>query len=240
MSIDPLLVRARGLWEDMASVPVSFAPIGGVSVVVSPESGMCPAGWVGVVALGGSAIVTAPSEDAAVIVRDAFATLPVETVADADAVRGVLPVARVLGPAALAYVFPDGLRPVSSGALTVEQLPGRHPDLRRLEKLAGDDDAGEAGLDEITSPAFVVREAGEVVAAAGYRAWPRRTAHISVLTAPGWRGRGLARVTGSATTTHALAAGLLPQWRARVPESRRVAMALGFRELGAQLSIELA
>ncbi|MGW3829145.1 GNAT family N-acetyltransferase [Streptomyces sp. NPDC005071] len=80
----------------------------------------------------------------------------------------------------------------------------------------------------------------EVVAAAGYRAWPRRTAHISVLTAPGWRGRGLARVTGSATTTHALAAGLLPQWRARVPESRRVAIALGFRELGAQLSIDLA
>lgn len=110
MSIDPLLVRARGLWEDLASVPVSFAPIGGVSVVVSPESGMCPAGWVGVVALGGSAIVTAPSEDAAVIVRDAFATLPVETVADADVVRDVLPVARVLGPAALAYVFRGGRR----------------------------------------------------------------------------------------------------------------------------------
>jgi predicted GNAT family acetyltransferase len=109
-----------------------------------------------------------------------------------------------------------------------------------LEKLAGDDDAGEAGLDEITSPAFVVREAGEVVAAAGYRTWPSRSAHISVLTAPGWRGRGLARETGSATTAHALAAGLLPQWRARVPESRRVAVALGFLELGAQLSIELA
>jgi GNAT superfamily N-acetyltransferase len=240
MSIDPLLVRARGLWEDLASVPVSFAPIGGVSVVVSPESGMCPTGWVGVVALGGSAIVTAPSEDAAVLVRDAFATLPVQAVVDADAVRGVLPVARVLGPAALAYVSSGEFRPVPSGVLTVEQLPGGHPDLRQLEKLAGDDDAGEAGLDEITSPAFVVREAGEVVAAAGYRTWPSRSAHISVLTAPGWRGRGLARETGSATTAHALAAGLLPQWRARVPESRRVAVALGFLELGAQLSIELA
>ncbi|MGI5041584.1 GNAT family N-acetyltransferase, partial [Streptomyces sp. JAC128] len=29
-------------------------------------------------------------------------------------------------------------------------------------------------------------------------------------------------------------------WRARVPASRRVALALGFRELGAQLSVELA
>jgi len=240
MPIDELLVRTRRLWEELASVPVSFAPMGGVSVVLSPESGICPAGWVGVVLLGGSVIVTVPSEDAAVIVRDAFSTLPLEAVTDADAVRGVLPVARVLGPARLAYVSPEGLRPVPSGALTVEELPCEHPDLRRLNKLAGDSDAGEAGLDEITSPAFVVRQAGEVVAAAGYQVWPSRTAHISVLTAPGWRGQGLARVTGSATATHAVAAGLLPQWRARVPESRRVAIALGFRELGTQLSFELA
>jgi hypothetical protein len=33
--------------------------------------------------------------------------------------------------------------------------------------------------------------------------------------------------------------GLLPQWRARPEPSRRVARALGFRELGAQLSIRL-
>ncbi|MFJ5123032.1 GNAT family N-acetyltransferase [Kitasatospora sp. NPDC088548] len=239
MSIDPLLVRARGLWEDLASVPVSFSLVGGVSVVVSPASGLCPPGWVGLVVLGGSAIVTAPSEDAAVTVRDALANLPVGAVAGADSVRGVLPVARVLGPAALAYVSEDGFRPVPTGVPTVEQLSGEHVDLRGLEQVSGDQDAGEAGLWEITSPAFVVREGGQVVAAAGYRVWPSRTAHVSVLTAPEWRGRGLARATGSAAVTHALAAGLLPQWRARVPESRRVALALGFRELGAQLSIEL-
>lgn len=51
-------------------MPVSFVPKGGGNVVVSPESGMCPVGWVGVVVLGGSAIVTVPSESAAVIVRD--------------------------------------------------------------------------------------------------------------------------------------------------------------------------
>ncbi|WP_317623424.1 hypothetical protein [Streptomyces noursei] len=39
---------------------------------------------------------------------------------------------------------------------------------------------------------------------------------------------------------HALAAGLLPQWRARRPASRRVAASLGFEELGHQLSIEMA
>ncbi|GJF32427.1 hypothetical protein KNE206_51270 [Kitasatospora sp. NE20-6] len=240
MSTEPLLVRARGLWEGLAAAPVSFAPVGGVDVVVSPESGMCPAGWVGLVSLGGSAIVTAPGERAAAIVRDALEVLPVAAVTDADAVRGVLPVARVLGPAMLAYLSPDAFRPVRPGAQAVEQLPGEHPDLRRLEQLAGEEDTGEAGLREITSPAFVLREGGEVVAAAGYRSWPGRTAHISVLTAPAWRGRGLARVTGSATAAHALAVGLLPQWRAGVPASRRVAVALGFEELGAQLSIELA
>ncbi len=52
MSIDPLLIRARELWEDLASAPVSFASDGGVRVVVSPESRLCPAGWVGVVRLG--------------------------------------------------------------------------------------------------------------------------------------------------------------------------------------------
>ncbi|WP_329576056.1 GNAT family N-acetyltransferase [Kitasatospora sp. NBC_01250] len=239
MSMDPLVVRARGLWEELASVPVSFGSAGGVSVGVSPTSRICPAGWVGVVSVGGSAIVTAPGEGAAALVREALAMLPVAAVTQAEAVRGVLPVARVLGPAALAYVSEDRFRPAPSGSLTVEQLPGEHRELRGLEERAGEEDSREAGLWEITSPAFVVRDAGEVVAAAGYRSWPSRTAHISVLTAPAWRGRGLARVTGSAAAAHALAAGLLPQWRARVPASRRVAVALGFEEVGAQLSIEL-
>ncbi|MFB9466385.1 GNAT family N-acetyltransferase [Streptomyces cinereospinus] len=240
MSMDALVVRARGLWEDLARVPVSFAPPGGVHVVVSPRSGLCPVGWVGVVALGGSAVVTAPSDSAAVIVRGALGRLPVEAVVDSTAVREVLPVTRVLGPAALAYVSPATFRPVASGALTVRQLPAAHPDVRILEQVAGHEDAGEAALDDITSPAFVVREHGQVVAAAGYRAWPRRTAHIGVLTAPEVRGRGLARVTGSAAVAHALAAGLLPQWRARPPASRRVAAALGFEELGSQLGVEMA
>ncbi|MCG6495310.1 GNAT family N-acetyltransferase [Kitasatospora sp. A2-31] len=240
MSIDPLVARARGLWEELASVPVSFAPTGGVSVVVSPESRMCPSGWVGMVVLGNSAIVTTPNEDTAKTVRDALANLPVAAIAGAHSVRGVLPVARVLAPAALAYVSDDRFRSMVARGLTVEQLPGEHPDLRKLENVAGADDADEAELDEITSPAFVIREGGEVVAAAGYRSWPSRTAHVSVLTAPEWRGRGLAQATGSGAVAHALAGGLLPQWRARVPASRRVALALGFRELGAQLSVELA
>ncbi|MFF0561283.1 GNAT family N-acetyltransferase [Streptomyces sp. NPDC004266] len=237
MSTRQLLLEARGLWERLAREPGSFPPTGGMNVIVSPESGLCPAGWVGVVVLGGAALVTAPDESTAGAVRTALAGLPPTALADAAAVREVLPVAGVLGPATLAYVAPEGFRP-AAGPSAVERLPGGRPALRALEEAAGEEDSAEASLEEITSDAFVVREHGRVVAAAGYRTWPRRTAHISVLTAPEARGRGLARTTASAAVADALAAGLLPQWRARPPASRRVATALGFEELGAQLSLE--
>lgn len=240
MPIDPLLAAARRTWEELAGVPVPFPPCGAVNVAVSPESGLCPAGWVGVVSLGGSAIVTVPSDSAAEIVRDALRELPVQAVVDADSVGTVLPVSRVLGPAVLSYLSQERFRPVHPDVSTSDQLPAGDRELRLLEEMTGPEDAGEAGLDEITSPAFVVRERGQVVAAAGYRTWPGRTAHVCVLTAPQARGRGLARVTCSAAAAHALAAGLLPQWRARRPASRRVAAALGFAELGAQLSVEMA
>ncbi|MDH6145219.1 MULTISPECIES: GNAT family N-acetyltransferase [Kitasatospora] len=235
---DPLVTRARAVWEGLASVPVSFGPAGSVNVVVSPNSGLCPAGWIGAVSIGGSAIVTAPDQRLAALLRDALRGVPAGAVG--DAVCEHVPTNRVLGPAALAYLSADGFRPAAPGPLVVRQLPGADPRLRALEQAAGADDTAEAGLFEITSPAFVVHAGGEVIAAAGYRSWPGRTAHISVLTAPASRRRGLARLTGSAAAAHALAAGLLPQWRARVPASRRVAAALGFRELGEQLSAQLA
>jgi predicted GNAT family acetyltransferase len=124
--------------------------------------------------------------------------------------------------------------------LTVRRLPAGHPDLRRLEATAGEADAREAGLGEAASPVFAVHDGQAVMAAAGYGVWAGQAAHIGVLTAPARRGHGLAKAAGSAAAAHALAAGLLPQWRARVPASRRVAAALGFRELGVQLSFEPA
>lgn len=80
---------------------------------------------------------------------------------------------------------------------------------------------------------------GRVIAAAGWCRWPTGVAHLSVLTVPDQRGRGVARAVAGAAVADALAAGLLPQWRARPLASRRVALALGFRELGSQLSFRL-
>ncbi|KUN72818.1 GCN5 family acetyltransferase [Streptomyces canus] len=239
MPKDLLLVRAQGLWQQLASAPVSFGAAGEVSVVVSPRSRFCPPGWVGIVVLGGAAIVTAPSEEAAARIRKAVVELPADELTDPEAVGKVLPIGEVLGPAALAHVAADGFRPSASAELRVEELPAGHASLDALEQAAGAEDAGEAGLADITSPAFVLRVDGQVVAAAGYRAWPRSTAHVSVLTSPDWRGKGLARATGSAAVRYALAQDLLPQWRARIPASRKAAIALGFSELGFQLSIRL-
>ncbi|MCG3040444.1 GNAT family N-acetyltransferase [Streptomyces sp. S1A] len=238
MSGDPLLVRARGLWEVLAAAPVSFEPSGGVTVVASPESGLCPPSWAGIVVLGDAAIVTAPTGAAARALRCAVAEVPTDSLTEADVLRAILPVAEVLGPATLGYVSSDDFRPAVAGAAVEDTTPG-HRELHGLVRSVGREEAGESGMEEITSPAFIVREGAEVTAAAGYRTWPASTAHISVLTAPLHRGRGLARRVASAAVAHALAAGLMPQWRARPVESRRVAAALGFRELGTQLSLRL-
>ncbi|MFI6998990.1 GNAT family N-acetyltransferase [Nocardia sp. NPDC050175] len=236
MSTEPVLTKARALWEGLAAVPVSFSSAIGVSVVVSPKALICPPGWAGVIALQGQAIATAPSLVAAETIR--AAELAVDELVDPELLGRALPLAEVLGPATLAYLEEGDFRP-APGSLALEALPVEHPDLRYLATLAGDHDAEESGLDEITSPAFVIRDGHKVIAAAGYRTWPSRTAHLSVLTAPDRRGQGLARMTASAAVVHALEAGLLTQWRARVPQSRRVALALGFHELGTQLSFRL-
>ncbi|WP_347404421.1 GNAT family N-acetyltransferase [Streptomyces sp. MST-110588] len=188
--------------------------------------------------LGNTAIVTAPTEPAAEALRHALLQMPSAALTDPEQLRAVLPVTDVLGPATLAYVSTDAFRPAPAGE-GVEQLAPGHPDVLRLTRSAPPEDTAESGVEEITSPAFVVRVGGTVAAVAGYQVWPSATAHICVLTDPGQRSRGLARQVASAAVSHALADGLLPQWRARPPESRRVAQALGFRELGSQLSIRL-
>ncbi|MGW7557393.1 GNAT family N-acetyltransferase [Streptomyces rimosus] len=247
---DAVLRRVRDLWETVSGAAVTFPPPGSpAAVVTSPGSGLCPPGWVGIVALGRSAIVTAPDTGVARTLRQAFSTLPADALTCADTVRSVLPVAEVLGPATLAYVTEDAFRPVPYEG-GVERLSAEHPDVRALLGAVGPADAEESGLAEVTSPVFALRMRGEtseapgrpdagppLLAAAGYRHWPRDTAHLCVLTAPERRCQGLARRVASAATAHALAAALLPQWRARPPASRRVARALGFQELGSQLSV---
>ncbi|WP_432127493.1 GNAT family N-acetyltransferase [Streptomyces sp. bgisy082] len=238
MADDLLLVRARELWVDLAGTPVEFCSSGGVKIVVAPGSRLCPPSWTGIVRIGDAALVTVPSAQAAGMVDDAARKMTHDEVVDVARLRAVLPVLDVLGPASLFYLGRDGFLPAHEGT-GVEQLPIGNGGLAALLALAGEEEASESGLEDISSPAFCLRRGDEVVAAAGYRSWPQSVAHLSVLVAPHCRGRRLARTVASAAVAHALDAGLLPQWRARPYPSQRVAVALGFQELGAQLSIRL-
>ncbi|GGK18667.1 hypothetical protein GCM10011583_58150 [Streptomyces camponoticapitis] len=230
--------NARALWTELAGVQVEFASPAGVAV--APDSLLCPPGWAGIVRIGDTAVVTAPDARGAEAMREAARELSCRELVDParlrDALSGTAPVLDVLGPAALLYPERggDGSTPVPDQRVADDD---RAP--AALLAAVGTADADESGLEEITSPAFLLREGGEVVAAAGYMAWPRSVAHMSVLVAPHRRRRGLARIVASAAVSHALDAGLLPQWRARPYASRRVAASLGFRELGAQLSVRI-
>ena len=229
---DVLADRARQMWVELAGVPVSF-PDNGIEVVTSAASRLCPPGWAGIVVIADSGIATIPSGGLVA----GLAGLPIEAVRDVARVRAALKPADTLGPATLAYLDRPDFTPAPG---PVERLPADHEDVLRLVASVSAEDAGECGLDEITSPAFVVRSGADIVAAAGYCRWPGRIAHLGVLTGTAHRGRGLAALAASAAVEDALRHGWLPQWRARPPASRRVAGRLGFRELGVQLSLRFA
>ncbi|MFI2290035.1 GNAT family N-acetyltransferase [Streptomyces niveus] len=235
------VTHARALWAELAGVPVEFTSP--TDVVVAPGSLLCPPGWAGIVRIGDAAVVTAPDARSAEALGEAARILSCEELTDpvrlGVTLSGTAPVLDVLGPASLCYL--DGGRDTFVPAPgPVEQVTaGDRSALKALLAAVGQDDADESGLDEISSPAFLLVDGGVAVAAAGYLSWPRSVAHLCVLVAPHHRRRGLARIVASAAVSHALDAGLLPQWRARPYPSRRVAAALGFRELGAQLSVRM-
>jgi hypothetical protein len=233
MSLAELTKRSRLLWASLAGSPAQFAAR--VSVAAAPQSRLGPPGWCALVTIGGSVIATAPDPAAARAVEQALAGVPAASVTDAGVLAARLSIAEILGPASLAYLDADDFRRHDGPPV----FPAGVAELGAFLAAVDPGDRNESGIEEITSPAFAVWSDSLVAAAAGYRDWPRGTAHLSVLTAPRARGRGLAKVAASAAVISALGDGRLPQWRARPDASRRVALALGFRELGAQVSFRL-
>ncbi|MEV0379960.1 GNAT family N-acetyltransferase [Nonomuraea sp. NPDC050643] len=223
------LDRAREMWAVLTRVPAVFPERGGVSVVVAPESRLCPPGWAGVVVLDGGALASVPSSDLAEPLRDRLNGQ--SRLADLGPAAS-----EVLGPASLAYLDADDFTQAGAEA---ERLPAGHADVRALLAAVPEAEAEECGLADATSTVFVSRVGREVVAASAYSVVVGTGAHISVLTATAHRGRGLARKVASAAVRDALGRGLLPQWRARPEASKRVARALGFREYGEQISLRM-
>ena len=101
--------RARELWECLAEAAAGFTPA--VRVAVSPRSYLCPPGWAGIVVLGGAALATAPDHETARFIEQALAGLPAASLTDTEVLASLLPVAEIRGPAALAYLDPEEVRP---------------------------------------------------------------------------------------------------------------------------------
>ena len=119
--------------------------------------------------------------------------------------------------------------------------------VRALEQLCPPDDVGEVGLGS-TEHSFVLLEDGATEAdpgaplsGAGYEIWGGILAHLAVLTPPDRRRKGHAQQIAAVAVEEAMAAGLVPQWRARTDNtaSQRTARRAGFAFAGTQTSVIL-
>ena len=235
--MDPdVLDRILEVWRLELRAPRAFRRPGR-HVEVRREADASRA-WVGVVTLAGATCVSLPP-GAAGRRRDLDALdLDADLTDPAVFARAVGRVGRSIGPATLAFLDPAAAAARDQPA--VGSLPASHDAVRRLAAACGPD-AEESGLLAIDSPVAVMRAGDLVVAASGYRVWHGRLAHLSVLVHPAHRGRGLGTAVAAGAVARSVAAGLIPQWRARTTllASRQIARTLGFVDLGRQTTYEL-
>ena len=232
-----VLDRVREVWRLELLAPGAFRRPGR-HVHVRPEADVSWPGWVGVVTLAGATCVSLPP-GASARRRDLDALdLDADLTEPALFARAMGAVERSVGPATLAFLDPAAA--TARDRPWVGSLPAGHAAVDRLA-AAGGRDAEESGILAVDSPLAVWRDGGLVVAASGYRVWRGRLAHLSVLVDPAHRARGLGTAVAASAVAHAVAAGLIPQWRARTTllASRQIARTLGFVELGRQATYEL-
>ncbi len=166
--MDAVASRARRLWEELDG---SHFPVAGeVRVIENPASRLCPPGWAGIVRLDKSVLVTAPTSEAAELLRRTLDP-------------AALPVLGQLGPAQLSHLS----EPATFAGDAVEWAD--EAQLLQLISAVSPDDAAESGIPGLQRAA-VIRQEGRIVAAAGWAPWPTQVAHLCVLSHPSVRGRG--------------------------------------------------
>ncbi|OUM40111.1 GNAT family N-acetyltransferase [Arthrobacter sedimenti] len=149
---------------------------------------------------------------------------------------------RALGEAQL--YFCDALPQFEGPPAVVSSEAGL---VRALERLCPPDDVAEADLRGVDHPFVLVDEDGPEadeptpLAGAGYDIWEGILAHLAVLTPPALRRKGYAQRISAVAVEEAMAAGLVPQWRARTDNtaSQRTARRAGFAFAGTQTSVLL-
>jgi len=238
-------VRIAECWNEIAHAPAGWTP-GKISVVVSPGSRSAPPDWVGTIKLcagsvAAGTLITAPDKQQAARVREQLGDVAPDRAAEPASWGAPMPgdPARVLGPTDLAYLDTPDFRPATGEGVQEVALADVTDAIAALEGAASPDEVYEAGITYATSPLFVVWRGETVAAACGYARWVETLAHMLVLTHPAHRGQGLAKRVATEASRHALDAGLIPQWRARVEASQAVARSLGYVTPGAQLSLRL-
>jgi ribosomal protein S18 acetylase RimI-like enzyme len=229
--VNEVAERAKRAWAVLAGLDNLSA----FQVVVRPNSGLCPPGWIGLLGLADTITACVPTTELVGPVEAALADLSTAKATTPEVVLPRLPpVSNVMGPAALFY--PSAPMPeVADGS--VEEVTS--DELTPLMESVSPAERDESGVADITSPAFVVRTPhGQVVAACGYRQWPSEVAHMCVLTHPDYRRNGHGVAVAAAAIVRATSEGLLPQWRARPLASRALAEKLNLLHLGTQLSLQ--
>ncbi|PPB48952.1 N-acetyltransferase [Arthrobacter pityocampae] len=115
--------------------------------------------------------------------------------------------------------------------------------VRELERRCPPDDVAEAGLSTVEHPFVLVDrdDPAAPLAGAGYDIWQGILAHVTVITPPEERHKGYAGRVAAVAVEDAMAAGLVPQWRARTDNtaSQRTARRAGFAFAGTQTSVLL-
>lgn len=149
-----------------------------------------------------------------------------------------VPIARLVGPARIAYLH----RSVTGVFEVVALESARDARLQRLRDAVAPEEWRHANLEAAEGPLFAVEAGGEVAAAAGWERLLDAVAHVGVLAHPGFRGRGLARRAVQAASAAAQACGLLPQYQtlASNEPALAIAAALGFQPFATTLSADFA
>lgn len=145
---------------------------------------------------------------------------------------------RVIGPALVSYA-----ESVPAPTHDVRHLDsGDSGMLARLRESCDELEWEHGGISEHTLAMCGVVVAGDELAAlASYEVWGATLAHISIITHPIHRGLGYGRSAVAGMAKHALAHGLIPQYRTLVSNaaSCKIAESLGFEPYATSVAVRL-
>jgi GNAT superfamily N-acetyltransferase len=142
----------------------------------------------------------------------------------------------VLGPAFVGYA-----ETVPQPSRAARRLSAQDEDAVKALERACDPTEWEHGGSPLTHPCSGVFVGEQLAALAGYEVWAGTIAHISIVTHPEFRGRGLGRSAVAHLAQRAICAGLLPQYRtldSNTP-SIRVGASLGFQRYATSVAVRL-